>query len=515
MLLLMLCLVTALPFVTFLRRCAAPTSNKMGHRLICGPTGTGKTVYAIQEMLKVIFDGHWVCFAAPHRKAGLDLISELYKRYGKAILSRLKVIDVEKNDKTIMQRLILSSTNPNVFDRMTENEMYASAFMDTVARRRKDITDLAEKPTFEKYTRLTARLAQSQDQWFPEWWLPYAFIPKHQIHTYLVSHCTDPETKREFEMFKSFPVREQLSILDPVYRLLIGVLGSPPVLKMSTRPETVDWKAHYESGGITIILGSDSMAEATGVVIGTHYQKIVFFAHQGIVRPGYFVCDEAINYKQIGTSESHILSMIRWRGVSVWYIIQSRDYPSPEIGSNVEQNTDHVVFRQGTSEMAMWAANNFLGALNEYKIHHHDTVKRQVHKGFDTVSRKTKGVSKNHEGNETHTENVGESLVPIYGEEIEERPVYQSPADQLVWLAQKIQQLPVGTCWIREHNRAPFEFAVPWIADSWTVPGLKKRKIAECLNLLYQRPEYQVPELKVPEITTPMQKRATKHSGNS
>jgi len=485
----------------------------MPHRLIVGPTGVGKSNYVTQEALKAVAEGYWLTFAAPHEQFGLDFISELYARYGKAILKRLHVNDTRDMETVVMQRFIQSSQESSQLKRMLENDIYAGAFLETVARRRKDITDIAEKPVLEKYTKLAAKLAQNQSKWFPEWWLPYAFIPKHAIHDYLVTHCTDPEVRREFETFKSFPVREQLSILDPIFRLLAGVLASPPIVARTSKPVIFDKRAFLNAGGITVILGGAS-DDATSVVIGSDFQETMFLAKQGLSRPGIYIQDEINNYRLAGAFESRMHSTIRWRGVSVWSVTQSFDFPSEEIRNNYLQNTDHVWFRQGTSEMAKAAAEDMLGALNAFKVHHVDKTTRQVHKGFETIKRVTRGKATNPHGDETITENEGETLVPIYGEHIEERPVYESPSDQLIWLAQRIQQLQ-WCCWIREQNRAPYELSVPLLPDSWAFPGLKERKIAECLTLLKQRPEYQTPELTVPETTTPMVKRATKRGMNS
>lgn len=487
----------------------------MPHRLIVGPTGVGKSNYVTHEALKIVEQGYWLTFAAPHPNFGLDFIAELYARYGEQILDRLKVIDTRDLTKVIMRQFIPSSKHENQLERMLENDGYAGGFLDTVARRRKDITDIAEKPVLEKYTKLAAKLAQNQSEWFPEWWLPYAFIPKHPIYNYLVSHCNDEEVRREFAKFVSFPVREQLSILDPIFRLLGSVLLSPPIIACTTKPVTFDKKAHLDKGGITVILGGKSH-DATSVMIGSDFQETMFLANQGLARPGFYIVDEALNYKQIGTYESRILSTIRYKGVSVWYIVQSFDFPSDEIRNNVLQNTDHVWFRQGTKEMATYAAEDMLGAIDRNAVHHVDKTTRQIHLGFKSITRTNRGVSRTDEGKRTHTENVSESAEPIYGEQVEERAVYEAPSDQLVWSAQDMQKLPVGTFWFREQNRTPVKMSVPLLRDSWAFPGLKERKVEECLTLLKQRPEYQAPELRTPEPpTTPLQKRATKRSGNS
>src|SRR5262245_59988418 len=83
----------------------------MGHRLIAGPTGVGKSNYVVQCALAMVEQGHWVTFAAPHEQVGIDFISELYARYGKSVLDRLVVIDTRDMDHVVMQSFIAKSTD--------------------------------------------------------------------------------------------------------------------------------------------------------------------------------------------------------------------------------------------------------------------------------------------------------------------------------------------------------------------------------------------------------------------
>lgn len=469
---------------------------EMGHKLFVGPTGTGKTNLVLLLILSMIDSGCWITAAFPHEQPGLDLIAELYARYGKAIFNRLLVIDLRDMTKVVMTQFIHSSSNPDPLQRLHENDIFSAPLLDSMRRRRPDIKSWDERPTLYDGAQLAIRLYQNKDRWYPEPWLYDAFLKRHPKQTFVASHCTNVDDRNELLSFNFLPPREQESTSKAIRRLLKGTLAIPAILARTSKPPVHDKKAFLNRGGITVILGGAS-DQAASVAIGSDFAETMFLAKQGLERPGVYVVDEALNHKLLGEYESTILSTIRWKGVSVWYVVQSFDFPSEEIKNNVLQNTDHYWFRQGTYDMAMEAAKDMLGALDEYKVHH--TITKQVHAGFDTIHRVTKGISKHPEHGDIESEHEQVSMVPLYKELKED--VHQAPDHQLVWFAQSMQELQWECC-VREKNRAPYKLSIPLLPDSWAFEGLKERKAAECLTLLKERPEYQTPELTNPEPRT-------------
>lgn len=351
-------------------------SSEIGHRVYTGPTGAGKTNKAMIDALDAVELGYYLTFAAAHPQPGLDFISELYARYGTAILNRLLVIDLRDITKVVMTQFIRSSDDPDILKRMDENEVYAEQLLDAIRRRRPDIKTWDDRPTLYEGAKLAIALYQNKDTWYPESWLPDAFTKRHPKQNFIVEH-SPKELANELLAYNTLPPREQESSSKAIRRLLKGNFGIAGIIARTSKQPTFDKKSHLNRGGITVILGGGS-AQAASVVIGADFTETMFLAKEGLDRRGVYIVDEALNYNLIGEYESKILSTIRWRGVSIWYIVQSFDFPSIEIKNNVLQNTDHYWFRQGTWEMAMEAAKDLLGVLDEYKVHHEEEVKRMI-----------------------------------------------------------------------------------------------------------------------------------------
>jgi hypothetical protein len=268
------------------------------------------------------------------------------------------------------------------------------------------------------------------------------------------------------------------------------------------------------SGGILVILGGPE--EALRILVAADFQETCFLAKHGALKiPGIYCLDEVNNYRLVGLAESKALSTMRAFGVDIWLICQSFDFPVPEIKRNILQNTDHLWFNCGDWELAQEGSRDLLGALDEMKVHH--MTQKQIHLGNTVQERGTRSSSKSSDGKKTETKGMSFVSIPEYVSQ--EEASYESGNEQLIWKAQELQGLPVGSCWVRKMGK-PFRLNVPFVDDSWGFPAIDKfkslseEKVEELLCLVKQRPEYQEPILvEIPTKTpTPMRQNATANS---
>ncbi len=96
--------------------------------------------------------------------------------------------------------------------------------------------------------------------------------------------------------------------------------------------------------------------------------------------------------------------------------------------------------RQADPEMAMEAARDLVALTDRMKVHHEDETNRQVHLGFRQEERTAQG--KWSDGDKSGTsQTTSLHQVPEYGIQTEIRRTFESPNDQMFWLAQKLSTL--------------------------------------------------------------------------
>jgi hypothetical protein len=498
---------------------AASTRNSTMHRLVAGPSGTGKTNYLNVEALKIVERGDcWGTWVFPHPQPGYQLIAELYARYGEAILERLIVERLQDMDRIIHRKYVNVSTAENDFDRMRENDEFCWQFLDMAARRR-GLADLAETPVLEKYAKLAVNVYQCLDAWISESQIPRFLRPKSPAQDFAIAHCTvgpdAAELREELRRTAIFPPREQLSLLEPAERLLNALFRNAVIFARTTQPQKIDLVDFKNKCGIHIILGGNVSDDALRLHVGTDFQQTAFHAKNQQLRNGVYVVDEANNYLLIGNFESKALSTLRAFGTDCVYAVQSYDFPTEEIKNNVLINTIHVLFRQAWKS-AQESAQTLLPLLDKFAVHHERVIKRQVHAGFQEIEKKGKTVSKGEHG-KTESESTSSHLLPIIREVEESEPIYIPPHDQLVWLAQYLQGLPVGTCVVNEHDRAPYKYPVPLMPDLWAFSGLAQLKAEECIQLVKSQAMYE-PPVRISPITRSVEsgmRKSTRSSDSS
>lgn len=472
----------------------------MAHKLISGMTGSGKTNYMLVELMREALAGEtWIIAVFPHRKAGLDFIAELYARMGEYLFQRLVIEDLQDISTVLMRSFIQKSTESDPWQRQKENEMFLHATQEMIFRRRTDIKDLAEHPVLEKYTRVPIRAFQELDTWLPEWMIPYVLQPSHQHFATIRQHVADQEIQYELEQISKMPPRERLQLLEPCARVLYAMYGNATIKARTTAQPVFDKLAFLNAGGILIVLGGDVSDDAIRTFTGALFQEIYRLVKAGLDRPGIWACDEVNNYYLVGYAESKAMATVRGlgKGMEMWIATQALNFPQDDITSNVLTNTDHYWFLNGDPKTVEIASRDLAGGFDENKVHHTRDVQR--HAGFKEIKRIGKSTTKREDSTaDTVSESI--QLVPQYVMEREE--VYQSGAEQLVWQNVQMQRLPVGSCYVRNRGRAPYQLRVKLLPDSWVFPGLAQEKAQQCLHKVKSLPLYQAPTMPSPESVT-------------
>src|SRR4051794_264125 len=104
--------------------------RQLEHKLIIGPSGTGKTNLIKVQAIQIAQEGTaWATFAFPHPQAGEELIGELYAIFGPSVQKRLIIERVSDVDRVIHRRYVNRSFAKNEFEFMRENDEFCWQFL--------------------------------------------------------------------------------------------------------------------------------------------------------------------------------------------------------------------------------------------------------------------------------------------------------------------------------------------------------------------------------------------------
>ena len=497
-----------MPTPDFSATLQTPPSDWIPHRVVSGMTGSGKTNFVLNEMMEIVYRGdRWLTFVAPHEKAAVDFVAELYAQFGDFILPRLVIEQLGDTDQVIMRDIIQKSRSEDYWKRKQENDAFAEAMLSLMAARRK-MTDFFERPSLEDVGTLAIQLYQNQDVWWPEHLLPQALHPKNPISKFALDHCTDEEVKARFiEKISVAPSIAETST-KPVARMLELMLGNGALKARTGIPQTWDKIRFMKQAGIFVIVMNGCSTDAFRTYVSCEFQQSVYFLRKGLVGAGVFVVDVVANYSLAGMFEARAFNTTRGMGggLSIFHIVQEPDYGNEEVTDAILANSEHFVFKQGSAKSSRYFAEDLLPVLDEYKVHH--TTKKRIDKQPKVVERKT--VTKGERG---ESESVGEQLVSDF--DVVDESVYQPGNEQIIWLAQKLQGQQRGTYYYKTASGAG-QARAQLFRDSWAFPGLKEAKYLECLQKVKSQAIYQEPT-RTPfqpptenPAQTPMQRNAKK-----
>ncbi len=470
----------------------------IGHRVISGKTGSGKTNFVLNEMMDVIYRGtHWLTFIAPHEKAAIDLAAELYSQFSDSILPRLVIERLVDTDKVIFREIIQKSDSEDEWQRQQENDAFAENMISLMAARRKK-TDFYENPSLQEISQLAIACYQNQDVWWPEYLLSQVLDPKTAISKFALQHCMDEEVRDRLIQKINVPPSVAETSTRAVARMLDLQLGNTAIRARTSGPQIFDKRAFHNNCGIFVIVANGCSMDALRTYVSIEFQQTVAWMKNGEIGPGVFVVDEVANYQLAGMFEARAFNTMRGSGLNIWHIVQSPDYQNDDVTEAILDNSDHFVFQQGSAKSAKYFAEDLLETLDEYKVHH--TTVQQVHDGYDFIDRRTSSSSMritDDGAQTTHGESFGQAPIAKYRQE--SIPSYQAGNEQVLWLTRKIQSLPRGRYFYKTSRGGAGSAKAKLFRNSWAFPGLKEAKYLECLQKIKTSAIYQQP------IRTPFQ----------
>ena len=434
-----------------------------------------------------------------HAEPGLKLLADLYEIHGENLKEFLIVERLADTDKVIPREYIPTSDDPDPFKRRMEDDESIRICQQQLAAQR-DLPNLLKTPILDKYSYLAF---QAKQHVAPRLWVPEPLVyqiakPFSDVWREVRNACTDQEIKDAVDFIATFGPRDDLAMLEPVRRMLSSQFRSIPILLRGCARPTMDWDAFFNAKGIYLIIGGDVSDIAFRLHVSAVFQHLAARKRkEKIYKNLRFLRDESNNAKLIGEFESAAWSTLRTFRMFTTDIIQSWDFPTPEIGRNARQNCNLYFFKQGDFESAKIAAQSMLASIDEYAAHHEDEIRRQVHDGFDEIERKTTttrpdgGVS----------ESVSPQLIPRYREITDKRTTYKTGEHQILFKAQEIQELDVGEYFAREDGGEPHKEKAELCPEPWSFGGdpeygidpLWKEKALECIQMLKQLPMYITP----------------------
>ncbi len=484
----------------------------LGHRLITGKTGSGKTNYLLTELLSLVYQGeHWITAIFPHSEAGKKFVAELYGQFGDWILDRLVVEQLSDTDSVVMRRFIDSSDSDDYFERMREHDETVTAGQDLFARQR-ELPNLHDHVSLDEVSNIAFNVILNQREPIAESFYPYLLDRKHPVSREAKRNLREDceELLDQYEQILSVPPAEAKFTTKPVARMFRKNWWNGVMLSRTSQPQIWDKRAFHNKGGIFIILGDNVSPDVLRTYVLFDFLQTSRWARKGLIGPGVYAVDEATNYGLIGDFEARQAATLRFTGMACWWLLQTYAFPTPKIEQSIIGNTDLYAFKQ-SGEMAHKSAQSLLGILDEHKVHH--TTKKRIDREPKREKRKTKTTTSNNQGG-SMSESESEQLIPDFF--YEDENAYQSGHEQVLFLARNLQVQPVGQYHYTSSLHGSGIAQAELFGDSWAFPGLAQAKFDECLqkiktSAIYQKPTRTrfLPGGESPQ-QTPMQQGAKK-----
>lgn len=474
---------------------------------IFGPTGSGKNNFGNTLLNAMTLAGNaWVVAFFPHLLPAMQLIAEAYAVLGDALIPRLIVERLRDTDRVMMRSVVRRAEQGTHFARTLANDLSLNWFLEMLAYGRPDFQNPTSRPVLYRFTTLAYRALQYAGVWMPDSWMPFVLRPRHPVQELAIETCTHPEVRHDLEWIRTFSLRDQLALLQPIENMLIPFVRNAVIDPRTSRQARFDKREFLRHGGLHIIIADNLPLEAQRLMFALDFEETMNAAGQGVGRPGVYFVDEL---NKLGVTESFVtrLATMRASDVTIIGIMQWLDFETPALEEGFCQNTDHVWMPQSSPRMAELAVRDMRGLLDRFAVHHEEETTRQVSR-IALIERETFTEGAGPHGK---TKSTSKTVVPVSIPELitERRPVYESPKDQEFWHVARIMESPIGTVFIKPRLGPPRVERVPLFPNSWGFPEVMQARFEECLAKCMNNPIFETPtvnDFPVPAArTTPTQ----------
>lgn len=458
---------------------------------VIGPTGSGKNNYVNLLLLALILGGnHWVVCYFPHPQPAIQLVAEAYAVLGDALIPRLIVERLRDTDRVVMRSIVRREQQGTHFARTLANDLSLNWFLEMLAYGRPDFQNPTSRPVLYRFTTLAYRALQYAGVWMPDSWMPFVLRPRHPVQDLAIETCTHPEVRHDLEWIRTFSLRDQLALLQPIENMLTPHVGNAVSGSRTSRPPRHVKQEFMRRAGIHVIIADGIPRESQRLVFAQDFEETMTAAEQGVGRPGVYMVDEL---NKLGVTEGFVnrLATMRASDVTIIGIKQWLDFETPALEEGFCQNTDHVWMPQSSPRMAELAVRDMRGLLDRFAVHHEEETTRQVSR-IALIERETFTEGAGPHGK---TKSTSKTVVPVSIPELitERRPVYESPKDQEFWHVARIMESPIGTVFIKPRLGPPRVERVPLFPNSWGFPEVMQARFEECLAKCMNNPIFETP----------------------
>ncbi len=314
-----------------------------------GGSGSGKSLGKIHDIMAI----------AKERRAALvvkDKHGSLARLIGKHLVhegltSRMLYDRTAKFDRILAAEFMQQSTNPNPFERESENHMRVIGFLHVIwrASQRDGEENFFTMPMLSMYLELAARIILFQPQPEPLWKFPYLFRLKSKICKDLAATTTtDEEAKEEWEKLSRL---EKSNNSDTLLESKIGAARrvTRTVFALPAFRERCDGNMNIrkalEQKKIILIDGSDTPTEVFTAIsglwnLGIYTAQQQYFSETDKPLECVVVMEEAAAINEIGpTTEENVLREGRKFGFYPHILTQDLTFRNPRTAGIVLGNT--------------------------------------------------------------------------------------------------------------------------------------------------------------------------------
>lgn len=454
-------------------------------------TRMGKSKYLQRRAMWKAKRGDFVLYQCPHFAGGYEFLGQCL---AEGFEDRIIFDDLSYNEKVPGYDFFPRSKHPNLIDRISENRVHASHFIDVLCR--EQAIDMMG-PLKGQYARNACNLWANQQEPLPLSWLPFGLQPMTPEFMQMVANCTDERTVRELLELKQFKspqyLDEKLSparrFFDPVFES-VAFLGRGMVAAMNTRQAMND-------GMIWIQVANGKVAKPAVrqtmvcTALSVVHAAEEHFAETGEPLPAEISQDECNAFNLIAGLEVELNAQcLKW-GVERSMCFQHLNMEESVINGLLQNCELQVFFRQGSKIAARLAAEQLATRLlDSNKILDIEERDRTINDGFEEYDTTTTNETKDEEGNTRTGITKGKGWRPINKRITDQIIRRQGFFEQVMDFERTLMTLPVGwRLWTNGTYTTPEPEYLYMLEESW----FTKEEMDEAIARIRSKPPFQKP----------------------